>query len=182
MRHRRENVFFFNNQTTDLFGGIPFSAFSNGNVPAELLNLAQLDGLLTQEGRGGASTLLVQRTYQSQKEQQGHFLVFHFQVRNTSNQEIIWPLDVLSSCYTQSGQKSSIAVNNVNVWSTTFNTQCEPTTQAQVDVTLEAGEVHDIVGLISASNSGTLRQLVFAFISQSLTLPQGVEWVASWRE
>ena len=176
--------YLFPDELASLFGGVAPSSFSGNNVRSADLDLERLDGLLTQEAQGGSDTLLVQKNFASQDtEQQGHFLLFHFQVRNVSDQDVTWDLDFLSSCNEQINQRSSLAVDGQNVWNSTNNRNCNPTRIYQASLTFSPkDEPYDLLGLISASlhNSGQ-RQLIFAFINQSLTLPEGLEWVASWR-
>ena len=177
------NTYLFDDTLNSLFGGVPPSTFSNGTIRASDLNLNQLDGLLTQEGQGGENTLITQQTFTSQKVEQGHFLVFHFQVRNVSDQEIEWPITMLTSCFGQGNQRSSLAVDGIEAWTTSRNLSCTPTAQQQITLTFPPrNDPYNLVGLISASAPvNNTRQLLFAFISQSLALPQGLEWAATWR-
>jgi hypothetical protein len=176
-----------------LFGGVAPSVWASQGVFAESLTPSNLDALLTEVRTLNPTTLLAQTrlpyadatTNPTLAAQQAAFFVMHFEVENTTAQEISWPVSFLTTCNSDAAQHSSLALNQTRVWPTaddlaTLN--CNSLATVNVTLALPAEQVSNVVMVVanSPSNAG-LKSLSAALINNSFALPQGVQPSASWR-
>ncbi len=173
--------FLFGDDPT-FFGGVTPSAWSNSHATADQVNLESLDRVLTQSGQGGANALIINESFSHNSDQEAHLLLMHFQVENTQNVEVSWPLQFMYSSYDIAGQRSSIALNGGLVWNNGVDVNSAPDLTGTVTLNLPPTQVSDVIIAISASTATLgVRHLLFAFNNDSLTLPDGVRYMTNWR-
>ena len=177
----------------ELFGGVTPSEWSSG-ATADQVNLNQLGAILINESKSGSNALLSMQTFESRADEEGFVYLIHFQVENTTDLEITWPIEFLYSCHegrVTGPQRSSLALNQVSVWSSE-GTTCDALTQtAQVSLALPPQTVSEVVMAISASapqavvdgnapNNRQRRRVMLAFTGECLTLPEGLRFRRTW--
>ena len=186
---------YFFADNSDLFGGVPPSSWSTG-ATANQVDLTRLNGFLIDEAQGGTNALLSMTPFTQTSDQQGTFMITHFQVDNTTDSDISWPLSFSYSCYEgrqNAPQRSSLALNGELIWST-LNSSCNTHSQStQVNLNIPAqAEISDIVLVVAGStpferavepDSTTPvqhRRVIFAFTNECLRLPEGLRYRRTW--
>lgn len=177
-------TYYFNDQAS-LFGGVPPSAWSTLGATAGQINPALLDALLSEEGQGGLDAFISQKSFTQAQSQEGLFIVLHTQVENTTEADIDWTIQFEFTCNEQgfSGpQRSSFALNGIDVWSTQGDLCGSSSQTKSLDLSLPAETLSDLVFVISASDLDTsaVRRLLFAFTGGSLLLPDGLQYRKTW--
>ena len=186
-------TYLFDDQAA-LFGGVTPQAWSSG-ATADQVELDLLSGFLINNGQGGANALISSSQFTHTSDQQGAFLIIHFQVENTDEVAKAWPLNFEYSCYEGrpgGPQRSSLALNGVLEWSSVDSNCTALTHSAQVTLQLPPQETSDIVMVIAGSapaspaiDPGTPapvqhRRVMFAFTGECLTLPEGLRYRKAW--
>ncbi len=172
------------NNDASLTGGVSPSLWLSG-VTAGNLDLDALDAFLTERGQGGRSALLSLSHHTFNTSTHNAFFVAHTQVENTTTDDIVWNLRLLASCDLGLGQPSSVSLNGVDQWVTT-NFSGDPTCQsphaATVTLILPALTTSDLVlvGAGGPRDASGARALQLAITNDSLTLPDGLRFVAPW--
>lgn len=172
------------NNDASLTGGVSPSQWLGG-VTAGNLNLSALDAFLTERGQGGRSALLALSRQTFNSATNNAFIVAHIQVENTTNADIAWDLSLLASCDLGGGQPSSVSLNGVDQWSTTGlsgDPTCQTPHAATVTLILPALTTSDlvIVGAGGPRDLSGARALQLALTGDTLTLPNGLRFVAPW--
>jgi hypothetical protein len=164
-----------------LFGGVTPSAWSNNNATAADVTTAGLNTLLNREGRGGASALMVNDRFPHTDDNNGRFFIVHFQVENTTNAVVVWPLTFSYSAYDSGGQRTSIAQDQTLIYQSD-GVSTSPSSQNTILVNIQPESINDFVIVVSGSlPSNGYRHLLFAFVNDTLALPEGVRFRATWR-
>jgi hypothetical protein len=110
----------------------------------------------------------------------GKFAGALFRVRNKTGAAIDWPLSFYATAYAGWGEKASIALNGVDVWSTVGSSHV--VTNHTTTLSIPANRVSTVICVAGASpnmavSSFHLRSTVLAFRNNCLTLPEGLEFV-----
>lgn len=170
----------------ELFAGVSTEAWSTAQVSASQLSISALDRSLHKEASARSNALISNRNFTQSDNRQGEFLIMHVQVENTTSEAISWPLQLELSCRNADvnggHQLSSIALNEVEVYSTQPELCTSLSISASPTLTLPPEQLSDLVFVVSASepNSINERRLMLALTTNSLDLPEGLVYRRTW--
>eukprot|EP00056_Hartaetosiga_gracilis_P013786 m.231558 g.231558 ORF g.231558 m.231558 type:complete len:416 (-) comp13899_c1_seq16:1198-2445(-) len=95
-------------------------------------------------------------------------------IRNTSPNDIAWPISFLYSSYSGWGEYASVSVNGNNQWNTGSN--CH-SCNVKLDLNLPKKSTSSVVVISGSSAESGTRTMHLSFIDNCLQLPDGLEWV-----
>ncbi len=172
----------FNNDASLAGGVIPSNWSDNNATAAQISSDKKVQAaLFNKQAVSSPNSTVWAETYIAYSSTNGKMAGALFRVRNTTGADINWTLHYHATGYVDWGEKASIALNGVNVWSTTGNSFATAT--YSVTVSIPANRISTLICVAGGSpgasaGSGMFsRSTVLAFRNNCLTLPAGLEFV-----
>lgn len=171
----------FNNDST-LQGGVNPSNWSDNNATAAGISADKKvqAALFNKKAAISPNSVVWAETWAAFSSTNGKLAGALFRVRNTTGSAVNWTLYYHATGYVGWSEKASIALNGVDVWSTTGDSYS--TASYTVTVSIPANRVSTLICVAGGSppfNAGsfTSRTTALAFRNNCLTLPAGLEFV-----
>jgi hypothetical protein len=173
-----------NNDAT-LFGGVAPTAWSAGNAVAAQMSPDKevLRTFFGKKGYAGSNALVHAESYLVFTSASGMVAVVLFRIRNNTASAITWTPVFRATAYSSWGDLASVALNGVAAWSSGGGNYPATAGPFSVALTIPANRVSSAIfvangGPYSSGPSGILsRSTLLAFVSNSLALPSGLQFV-----
>ena len=176
--HEAFGQWFMDNRV-DLHGGVNPSAWTNGNALASNI-AADKDGLralFTRKGYGGPNALIISTSLEDDSSTNGKVGTVLFRLRNTTDAPIRWTPHFYYTCYNGWAERASVALNGALLWQS-GNQNCSVSQRTSINVDLPADRVSTVIFVSTTTQPWSGRRtLLLAFFNNSLTLPEGLEYV-----
>jgi hypothetical protein len=164
-----------------LFGGIPPSAWTDGNAIASQLSADKevLRTLLNRKGYAGANALIHAETFPYYSSTNGKVVVALFRVRNTTAAAITWTPVIRVTAYGSWGEWASVALNGASAWTSGGGTYFPNAAPVSVPLVIPASRTSTAIFVSTGSPPGApySRSTLLAFVNGSLALPAGLQFV-----
>lgn len=169
------------NNDGSLFGGIVPSSWTDGNAIASQLsaNKEVLRTLFTRKGYAGANALVHAETYAYYSSTNGKVVAALFRIRNTTAAPINWVPVVRLSAYGAWGESASVALNGVSAWTSAGGTYLSSSSPVSVTLSIPENRTSTAIFVSTGGPAAVpnTRSMILAFVSSSLALPAGLEFV-----
>ncbi len=99
-----------------------------------------------------------------------------FRIRNTTQGDIVWSVDVYQTAYAGWGERASVALNGVLVWES-GGANLGPHQSQTHALTIPAGRTSTVILMAASTSPSGTRSSFMAFHNDTLELPPGLEYV-----
>ena len=168
----------YGGNNSDLFGGVFPSNWGDGNAIASQMSSDKevLRALFTRKGYGGKNATLVADEWQSFSSTNSRHVAALFRIRNTTQGDIVWSVDVYQTAYGGWAERASVALNGVLVWESGGSNLGPQQSQTHA-LTIPAGRTSTLILMAASTSSAGTRSAFMAFHNDTLELPPGLEYV-----
>jgi hypothetical protein len=165
-----------------LFGGVYPSYWTDNNAKAANISADKevQRTLFVNKGYPGKNANVYTEKYLTYSSTDGKIVAVLFRILNTTNENIVWPLSFFFTCYGGWGEVASVALNGQDVWSNNGSSYGNSTT---LNLNIPPNRTSTLI-VVSSSSPSTcpvsgicIRSVALAFVSDSLDLPQGLQYV-----
>lgn len=139
--------------------------------------------LFQRKGYAGANALVYSENHASPGGTNGRVVVALFRVQNTSASPIQWSPAFRYSAFGGFNEFASVALNGVTQWNSAGATVSAASGSATVPLTIPANRTSTVIFVVpggppyNVNGSFYIRTTALAFISNSLALPSGLQFV-----
>jgi hypothetical protein len=168
----------YGDNNADLFGGVAPQVWGDNNGVASQLSSDKelLRALFARKGYGGMNaTVVADEWYASSSTNSKHAAVL-FRIRNTTQNDIVWDVDVYQTAYGGWNEYASVALNGVSVW-TSAGAHLGPNTSQSHSLTIPADRTSTAIFIASSNSQNGTRSLFLAFHNDTLDLSAGLAYV-----
>jgi hypothetical protein len=173
---------FFNNDAS-LFGGIPPSQWTDNSANAAQISSDKeiLRTLFVNKSYPGKNALVYAQNATMYSSTNGKVVVVLFRIKNTDTIDITWPVSFKYSCYPGWGEVASVALNGALAF-VNGSSDGAIGVEKDLDLVIPANRTSTVI-FVSTSGPGYspnyfyMRSTLLAFTKDSLSLPQGLEFV-----
>ena len=160
------------------FGGVTPSQWGDSNAVAWSMNGSKdvLRTLFNKEGKIYKNTNVWSEGWRNYSSTNSKHLGVWLRIKNTTTSDVTWTPHFWYTSGTGWGMKSSITVNGGSNWQAN---DAHGSTSTNVGLSIPKGRTSSVVFAIASQygQSGEFCYLQLSFINDSLTLPQGLEFV-----
>eukprot|EP00056_Hartaetosiga_gracilis_P006754 m.100291 g.100291 ORF g.100291 m.100291 type:complete len:471 (-) comp12550_c0_seq7:121-1533(-) len=159
-----------------MYGGVPPSTWGDGVATAAYMTQDAdiMRTLFNKRAFCGKSCMIWSEEWSYSDTSNSRHVAVLMRVRNTTPQPLTWDLSFIYSSSGSNGELASVALNFQNQWSYSGScNECEKT----LTLSLEPSQTNTIIVLSSSGAPTSTRTLHLSFIQDSLSLPNGAEWV-----
>jgi len=173
-----EQIGWLSGNDPSLFGGVPPSTWTdNYGVASQMSSDKEvLRTLLVNKGYAKANAMIMSETFLQFSSTNGLVGIVLFRVRNNLSSNVAWNPVWRFSAYSNWGERASCALNGVSVF------QADNSGQAAINLLIPSSRVSTVICVSTSSmpfyqGSFFVRSTHLAFVSNSLILPDGLEFV-----
>jgi hypothetical protein len=162
--------------SAELYGGIAPSSWSGGATANQISASKDVQrNFFIYKGWGNWNTNVWAEEWYSYSSTNERFVVVLFRIKNTLDRDVEWTTNHYYSSYGGWQSYASIAVNGELDWYTTSDCGfCN----IQRTLTIPAGQTSSVIFVSGSGNpNGSMRTTLMIFHSDSLRLPDGLEYV-----
>jgi hypothetical protein len=168
----------------DLYGGVAPETWSDGSGRAWQMSPDKnvLRTLFTKRGYGGSNAVVTAEEWQSSGNTNSRHAVVLFRVRNNTLNPIVWDVDFYATAYSLWGERASVTVNGgstigVDAYDDVCGINCNPSFVHTASLEIPQDRTSTVIFAAGSYVPVVTRSLYLAFTSDSLALPQGLEFV-----
>ena len=164
-----------------LFGGIAPSAWTDGGAIASQLSpdKAVLRTLFNRKGFAGANALIHAESFVYVSSTDGKVVAALFRIRNATAAPVTWTPVIRVTAYGAWGEWASVAINGASAWTSAGGNYFPSTGPVSVPLVIPANRTSTAIFVSTGALPGSslTRSTILAFVSNSLALPAGLQFV-----